>query len=195
MGIPYIIPPMHVPAIAAISSPPTLHNVSKASASLKWYLDIACSIICFLWIRPSLLNPAPFPVISSTGLSSNTLATALEVVVLPIPISPMAMILTPSAAFCPTSSIPVKIACWHCSALMAGSLAKLRVPGIILCCVSPAWLTTSSIPTSTGVTFAPAWPAIILMLALPSAILWATIEVTLLSDWLIPSATTPLSAQ
>ena len=123
-GSPYTIPPMQVPAIAAISSPPTLHNTSNASCGSGSYFKIASSITCFLCSRPLPVNPAPRPVILATGCFNSTLATALEVVVFPIPISPIARIFTPSCAFLPVSIMPVLIACMHCSGVIAGFFAK-----------------------------------------------------------------------
>ena len=78
---------------------------------------------------PSSERPAPRPVIPSTGWPSSTAATALDVVVLPMPISPVASRPTP-AFFCScTSRMPLPMASTACSRLIAGPRVKSAVPG------------------------------------------------------------------
>ena len=69
---------------------------------------------------PSSERPAPRPVITSMGWPSSTAATALDVVVLPMPISPVASRPTP-AFFCScTSRMPLPMASTASALLMAG---------------------------------------------------------------------------
>ena len=82
-------PPMNRPAMPAMSNPPSLARTSSASSGLGWFSAMARSMASSLRARPSSESPAPRPVIVWGGSPSSTEATALDVVVLPIPISPV----------------------------------------------------------------------------------------------------------
>lgn len=73
----------------------------------------------FLQASPSSERPAPRPVMASGSQPSSTLATALAVVVLPMPISSVAKRLTSYSLQSFTSSAPARMACSACSRVMA----------------------------------------------------------------------------
>ena len=86
--------------MAATSKPPTLVSTSTTSAGSGFQRAMAESMISFLRAKPASFTPPPRPVVSSAGRFSRQDRIALEVVVLPMPISPMPRISTPSAAAC-----------------------------------------------------------------------------------------------
>ena len=129
--------------------------------------------------RPASERPAPRPVIRSTGCPSRTAATALDVVVF----------------FCScTSRMPRPTASTACARLMAGPRVKSAVPGAMRQSRTPA-TGSPAMPISTGTTSHRAVWAIRQTLVRRAARFSATARVTLLSVWLTPCATTPLSAQ
>ena len=97
-------------------------------------------------------RPAPRPVISATGRPSRTQATAEEVVVLPMPISPVAMRPAPRSFSSRTSSTPVRTACSASPRAMAGPWVISWVPLPILRSSTPGIRPESRIPMSTGTT-------------------------------------------
>ena len=94
-GTPYSAPPRNTPHSPAMSKPPTFLRTSRTSAGSGRLTSRAFRMAATFRARPSSERPAPRPVISSAGRSSSTPATALEVVVLPMPISPVARSFTP----------------------------------------------------------------------------------------------------
>ena len=86
---------------------------------------------CRFLKSPASLKPAPLPVISSTAQPESTAATALLVVVFPIPISPVASREYPSSFKRCTSSIPTPIAANVSASVIAGSFKKSLVPDLI----------------------------------------------------------------
>ena len=74
-----------------MSKPPSLASTSSASWLSGPLTAMARLMAETLRSSPSSESPAPLPVTCSTGSPSSTEATALEVVVLPMPISPVAM--------------------------------------------------------------------------------------------------------
>ena len=127
-GIPNTAPPMNTPASPAISKPPTLARTSMGSFLSGLLSSIARSMAPIFFLRPSLLSPAPRPVTSAGSLSSRTEVMAALVVVLPIPISPVARRVYPSSASSRTILIPTSIALMASSRLIAGPTAILSVP-------------------------------------------------------------------
>ena len=153
---------------------------------------MALSMTAIFLASPSSESPAPLPVISSAGRPSRAAATALVVVVLPMPISPAAR-RSRFSAKSPASSMPASSTVRHSSRVMAGSRARFFVPRETLMDRIPG--TSVSMPASTGITSAPATAPIQHTLAAPVSMFPATTAVTPLSVWVTPSATTPLSAQ
>ena len=143
---------------------------------------------------PSSERPAPRPVIRSTGWPSSTLATALEVVVLPMPISPVAIRQQPSAASSRARLIPLPMASTACSRRMAGPRVKSAVPAAMRQSRTPG-TGSPAMPMSTGSTSQCAACAIRHTLVRRWARFSATARVTSCPVWLTPCATTPLSAQ
>ena len=127
-GIWYNAPPIHTPTSPAISSPPTVISISKVSLLYKSYFSIALSITRIFFSSPLSFRPAPLPVTVTTSHLSMAAAIAALVVVFPIPISPVAIILQPSALQPRTISIPAAIASSVSALVMAGSFAKFLVP-------------------------------------------------------------------
>ena len=74
------------------------------------------------------VRPPPRPVSASTGAPVSAASTADDVVVLPIPISPMPTAPTPSRFACAANSMPMAIARSVSSSLIARSRAILPVP-------------------------------------------------------------------
>ena len=133
------------------------------------------------------------PVISAAGRPSRAAATALEVVVLPMPISPAASRPQPISLSSRAMSIPASSTDRHSCRVMAGSWDRSRVPRRTLMDRRPS--TSVTIPASTGNTSAPATRLMQHTLAFPVSMFPATTAVTELSVWVTPWATTPLSAQ
>ena len=127
-GILRAAPPKNRPTITAISNPPTLATTSMASFLSGLFTSTAFLMALILRFKPSLERPAPRPVIFSTGISRSTDATALLVVVFPIPISPVAMMPYPFSFSISTISMPVSMALTACSLVMAGSFVMFFVP-------------------------------------------------------------------
>ena len=101
---------------------------------------------------PSSERPAPRPVISTGARPSSTLATALAVVVLPMPISPVASRRTPFSFCVRTSSAPAKTACSAWARVMAGPCVISPVPLPMRRASTPDCGAKSRTPMSTGTT-------------------------------------------
>ena len=143
---------------------------------------------------PSSERPAPRPVISTGARPSSTLATALAVVVLPMPISPVASRRTPPAHSSRAVSTPVRTACTASPRLMAGPWVMSAVPRRTHRCTMRAPVRGTAVPMSTGTTSAPAERAMAHTLVSPVDMFSATMAVTSWPVWVTPWATTPLSA-
>ena len=188
-------PPRKAPHRAARSSPPTLASTSRGSAGSGRLIARAASTAATLRARPASDSPAPRPVSSAAGRPSRAQATAAEVVVLPIPISPVQMSRAPRSACSRTSSAPVRTAFLHCSRVMAGPAAQSPVPLATRQSRTPGAPGKSSIPMSTGRTAHRATAAIRQTVLSPAPRARATEAVTSGPHWVTPRATTPLSAQ
>ena len=75
--------------MAAMSNPPTLLNTSTMSAGSGLFRFREASMVRILRSRPASESPAPRPVNSLGPRFSSAQATAVAVVVLPMPISPV----------------------------------------------------------------------------------------------------------
>ena len=139
-------------------------------------------------------NPAPLPVTSSTFLSKRTAAIALLVVVLPIPISPVAIIPYPLSFKSLTILIPHSTASIAVYFVIAGSLVIFLVPYINFFSIRPSIYISFAMPISTGITSTFTHFAILLTDVSPLTIFAATIAVTSCPVCVTPSSTTPLSA-
>ena len=127
---------------------------------------------------PASESPAPRPVIRSTGSPKSTAATALDVVVLPMPISPVASSEKPASRASRTSAMPVSMANSACSRVMAGPCVKSAVPSAMRLSSTPSTF-SPAMPISTGTTSHRAAAAIRQTLVLPAARFAATARVTL----------------
>jgi hypothetical protein len=78
--------------------------------------------------RASALIPVPRPVTRATGRPVSAAMTAEAAVVLPMPISPVAMMSRPESSSSSTSSMPTPSAARHSSRVIAGPCAMLAVP-------------------------------------------------------------------
>ena len=160
MGTWCCAPPKNTPTKPAMSKPPTLCKTSNGSSAFGRFTSMARAMASIFLCRPALLSPAPLPVISVMGRSSSTDRMALLVVVLPMPISPVAIRLYPCCFNSPTICIPYRMASAACSRLMAGPCVMSAVPFAILWMRRPLPLTVAATPMSTGKTSAPAARAI-----------------------------------
>ena len=177
-----------------MSKPPTFEIISMGSPRSGAWSDIALSIAAIFRLNPSALSPAPLPVINFTGISVNTDATALLVVVFPIPISPVAKISYDFDFNIPTISIPVRIARIASVLVMAASRVIFFVPGAILYSFFVTPGTSDTIPISIGNRSTPAIWAILHTLVSLFVKFSATTAVTSCPVCVTPSSTTPLSA-
>ena len=158
-GTRYRAPPRNTPQSAAISSPPSFESTSITSSASGRFTSIAVfTAWCFL-ASPSFDSPAPRPTSPSGAACSNTDSTAAEVVVLPMPISPVRMMSAPRSSCSRTSSAPVSIARTHSSRVIAGDAVMSSVPFRILRFKTPSAPAKSRIPMSTGKTSHPAQSA------------------------------------
>ena len=148
IGSLYILPPIKIPVSVAISSPPKDESksstaktltllfsdfmLSKNSLSLKPYFSIPSFIISIFLFNLISSSPAPRPVTSSTGKLSMAAESADDVVVFPIPISPVPIILVLLSFSSLTVLIPVRSALSVISSGIAFSFIKLFVPCINL---------------------------------------------------------------
>ena len=121
-------------------------------------------------------------------------SSAVAVVVLPMPISPVATMSYPFSAQKSMSSIPTFMAFSHSSWLMAGSETMSPVPFRTFSFLTPAKISSLSIPISTGITSIPSLFVITQTELCPVPRSLATSAVTLFPHWETPSRTTPLSA-
>ena len=150
---------------------------------------------CCLRVSPWSVSPAPLPVASSASHCKRAAVTALLVVVLPIPISPVARIPYPFSLHSRTSSIPVTMARTVSSSVIVGPFKKFLVPGRTLRSRTPGMDSSLFIPMSTGIVSAPMLCAILQTEDPFLAMDFATASVTSCPDWVTPSSTMPLSAQ
>ena len=116
-------------------------------------------------------------------------------VVLPIPISPVARIPYPFSLHSRTSLVPVAMARTVSSSVIAGSFKKFLVPEHTLQFHTPGMDSSLFIPMSTGMVSAPMLCAILQTEEPFLAMDFATASVTSCPDWVTPSSTMPLSAQ
>lgn len=145
----------------------------------------------FLRASPSSERPAPRPVMASGSQPSSTLATALAVVVLPMPISPVAKRLTSCSLQSFSSSAPARMAC---SRVMAEPFEISPVPLATRRFSTPGCGLKSLMPISTGISLQFARRAIRQAWCLPQirGPPWPSPRCRSGSR---PWATTPLSAQ
>ena len=113
--------------------------------------------------------------------------------VLPIPISPEPASTYPLSFSSTAISAPASMALTVSSIVMAGSSRKSFVPYATFRFTTPGTASRQAIPTSTGITSAPAWRAMRHTHEFPRAIFPATMAVTSCPVWVTPSFTTPLS--
>ena len=187
-------PPRNTPHSPAISKPPSAASTPSGSAASGWLRAMPRSIASILRCSPASESPAPRPVISATGRPSSTLATALDVVVLPMPISPVASSWAPVCFCARTSAMPAAIACTACARVIAGPVVKSAVPAAIRQSAAPG-TGAPAMPISTGTTSQWAAAAMRQTLVRRAVRFSSTARVTEASVWLTPCATTPLSAQ
>ncbi len=181
--------------MAAMSKPPTLASTSTGSAGSGRLQAIPRRMAATFRRSPSPVSPAPRPVRPSGSSRSSTEATALLVVVLPMPISPAASSRYPFSASSRASRYPAQRQASAWARLMAGPRVKSAVPSPCRRSKSPGQPGRVAIPISTGNTSAPAWAAILQTLVSPRVMFSATMAVTSCPVWVTPWATTPLSAQ
>ena len=127
-GTPASAPPRNAPHMPAISKPPTAASTPNGSARLSRLICNALRTAAFLRTRPSSERPAPRPTRASGRALSNAHSTHAAVVVLPMPISPVAISFTPSPASPCTSRMPARMPRAACSRLMAGPSVQSLVP-------------------------------------------------------------------
>ena len=188
-------PPRKTPHSPARSKPPTLARTSSGSAGSGRLTSSARRTAATLRASPSSERPAPRPVKSSAGRPSSAQATAAEVVVLPMPISPVASSRTPAAACRAASRAPVRTACSAWARVMAGPAVMSPVPLPTRQSRTPGAPAKSRMPISTGTTAHRAACAIRQTGLRPAARPRATAAVAAGPVWVTPRATTPLSAQ
>ena len=123
--------PSTTPARPAISKPPTFASTSTASDGSGRFTSSPRRTTSTLRRNVASSMPVPRPVTSSGGAPVNTAASALDAVVLPMPMSPMPIIPTPSRASASARTAPVDSAASACSRVIAGPRVKLAVPGPI----------------------------------------------------------------
>ena len=112
-------------------------------------------ITSFFFRKASSVRPAPRPVSSSGARPVNAARTAADVVVLPIPISPMPTACIPSCAARCACSMPTEMAVSACSRVMAGSRAISPVERRIFRFTISGQRTSASMPTSVTTTESP----------------------------------------
>ena len=96
IGFLFLAADKNSPHMPAISNPPTLEITSTGSSLLGLFTSRALLIAFFLKLYCSSVSPAPLPLVISGPNSLKTLRTAAEVVVLPMPNSPVPNISYPS---------------------------------------------------------------------------------------------------
>ena len=176
-----------------MSKPPTFESTSIGSAGSGEFASIARSTTSRLRASEVSESPAPRPTRLRASARMSTAATAAEVVVLPMPISPAARRRTPARASPHATAIPTSIARTAPSRDMAEPCAMLPLPRRTFARTMRASSMPRAIPTSTGTTSAPANAAMRQALVAPSHMLRATARVTSCPLCDTPSATTPLS--
>lgn len=181
-GTRYNAPPRNTPQSPARSNPPTLDRTSTGSETSGRLTARAFSMAFRFRISPSSESPAPRPANPCGSLRSNVQVTAVAVVVLPMPISPVAKRWIPAFFCCRTRSIPARIACSAWQYDIAGPCVISAVPLPIRQGYTPGCEAKSRIPISTGSTLQDARAAIRQTLLWPAARARATIPVTSLPD-------------
>ena len=100
-------------------------------------------------LRPSSPTPVPRPTTASGGRPKRAAVRAAAAVVLPMPMSPAARRVAPSAMARLAASRPARRALSASSGVMAGPWARFAVPGRTLRLRSPGWSGSSpTTPTS-----------------------------------------------
>ena len=176
-----------------MSKPPTFESTLIGSAGSGEFTSIARSTTSRLRASEASESPAPRPTRLRASARRSTAATAAEVVVLPMPISPAARRRTPARASPHAPAIPTSIARTAPSRDIAGPCAMLPLPRRTFARTMRASSMPRAMPTSTGTTSAPANAAMRQALVAPSHMLRATARVTFCPLCDTPSATTPLS--
>ena len=124
--------PKITPANTPISKPPTFDSKSRPSAGLGALTSSAFCTTAVLRRSSSGERPVPCPVVSPGGTPAAAAVIAADAVVLPMPISPVAMRSAPAAAVSAAKLIPASRHCPACSRDIAGPALMSSVPGPIL---------------------------------------------------------------
>ena len=121
-------PPSATPASTPISKPPTFANTSNPSAALGALRCSARRTTSIFCASSSGVRPVPAPVVSCGGAPVMADTMALEGVVLPMPISPVAMRSAPACAASCASATPARTHSSACARDIAGPCAMSAVP-------------------------------------------------------------------
>ncbi len=182
------------PARPPISKPPTLASTSSPSRGSGRFVAKADWTTAILRANCPSSMPVPRPVRAATGSPHKAASTAVEGVVLAMPMSPVPNRSVSSASDWATS-MPASMAATACSRVMAGPRAMLAVPGPTLFeTILPAATSgpkSAATPMSTTTTRAPASRPRALIPAMPAAKPWTICPVTSCGYLLTPSAATP----
>ena len=153
------------PTMVAISKPPRDASASSASP-VSGFAASASRSTAILRCTPSEFSPVPAPVQSTRSTPCRRASSSEADEVLPIPISPSIRALPGRPR---TSSWPLRIACRHCSIVMAGPWLQSAVPGATLhtrsasrgakSCATPQSTTVSAMPCCFASTLTAAPPA------------------------------------
>ena len=127
-GIRLSAAPSTSPAIPPISKPPTLERMSIGSFGSGRFAAMLSSMTWILCASRASSIPVPRPVSSVTGRPVASAAIAVDGVVLPMPMSPVPSIRTPSAARLRAMAAPRSMHRSACSLVIAGPLRMLAVP-------------------------------------------------------------------
>ena len=180
------------PASPPISKPPTLASTSSPSRASGSLTARACRTTATLRTSVAASTPVPRPVTRSGVWPVIAAAITLAVVVLPMPISPVARRSAPASRASPASLAPLSIAWTACSRVIAGPAAMFAVPGPIghrtRSGDGPSGLAT---PKSATTTRALACRARTFTAAPPRTKFSTICAVTICGYALTPSATTP----
>ena len=180
--------------MAAISSPPTAQRTSTTSSLRIGRRPTDVRSTSFFRAKARSVRPPPRPVTVSISAPVSTASTAAEVLVLPMPISPMPSAVTPPALAMAACSMPAAMAASACGRVMASSMAMSPVLRRTRRFRMPAGVVPQSMPTSTTATSSPKAAAMADMPVLRRVMLTACCTVTERGAQDTPSSTTPLSA-
>ena len=180
--------------MAERSSPPTAVSTSSTSRRSMARRVTARRSTAFFRAKPSSVSPPPRPVTVSMSAPVSTASTAAEVVVLPMPISPMPSAVTPSRRASAACSMPAASASSACCRVMASSRAMLPVVRRICRSKMASQCGFCSIPTSTTATWSPKHAASDDIPVTCRVMFTACCRVTDRGAQDTPSSTTPLSA-